>query len=136
MSQVRVQEAREADVPAIERLIQRTALLTDPPPPLLDWTTVISARGAVVAIQGDRVAGVMVLWPHPGHVRVERFTIDPLARGAGVGGALLDHAELLAIAGGTNTVHLVPGAVTPGVLAFAARRGFVERDAVLEKRLA
>lgn len=136
MSEVRVHQAREADVPAIERLVGRTGPLTDPPAPVLDWATVISALGAVVAILDDRIAGVMVLWPHPGHVRIERFTVDPAARGGGVGSALLDHAELLAIRAGTNAVRLVPDAVTPGVLAFAAGHGFVERDGVLEKRLA
>jgi ribosomal protein S18 acetylase RimI-like enzyme len=135
MSGVRIQEAREADVPAIERLIERTGPLAGLPGPLLDWTTVISARGAAVAIQHDRIAGVLVLWPHPGHVRIERFAVDPAARGGGVGSALLDHAELLAIGTGTNTVRLVPTAVTPGVVAFASRHGFAVRDGVLEKRL-
>ena len=136
MSEVRVQEAREADVPAIERLIARSGPLADPPAPLLDWATVISARGAVVAILEDRIAGVMVLWPHPAHVRIERLTIDPAARGGGVASALLDHAELLAIGTGTNAVRLVPTAVTPGVVAFASRHGFADHDGVLEKRLA
>lgn len=132
MSETRIQQAREADVPAIERLFDRTAPLA----PRLDWATVISALGAFVAIQDDRIAGAMVLWPHPDHIRMEVLTVDPAVRGAGVGRALLDHAELLAIASGTNSVRLTSGSVTPGVLAFAARHGFADRDGVLEKRLA
>lgn len=132
MSETRILQAREADVPAIERLVDRTAPLA----PRLDWATVISALGAFVATQDDRIAGAMVLWPHPDHMRIEVFTVDPAVRGAGVGRALLDHAELLAIESGTNSVRLVSGSVTPGVLAFAARHGFADRDGVLEKRLA
>ena len=97
-------------MPAIERLVDRSG----PLPPRLDWATVISALGAFVAVQDDRIAGVMVLWPHPDHVRIEAFTV------------------LLAV--GTGPVRLLPGAVTPGVLAFTQRHGFVDRDGVLEKR--
>ncbi|MBW4040586.1 MAG: GNAT family N-acetyltransferase [Acidobacteria bacterium] len=130
MTTTRVQQAREADVAEIERLVERSG----PRAARLDWSTVISALGAFVAVADDRIAGVMVLWPHPDHVRIEAFTIDPAERGGGVGGALLDHAERLAA--GTGGLRLLAEAVTPGVLAFAAGRGFVERDGVLEKRLA
>lgn len=132
---MRVAAARDADVPGIERLTARAALLVDPPPPPVDWATVISALGAVVAVRDDRIAGVLVLWPHPDHVRIERLAVDPAARGAGVGSALLDHAELLAIGNGTNAVRLVPDAVTPGAVAFAIAHGFGELGGVLEKRL-
>lgn len=115
-------------MPAIERVVDRSG----PLPPRLDWATVISALGAFVAVQDDRIAGVMVLWPHPDHVRIEAFTVDPAARGGGVALAMLDHAVLLAV--GTGPVRLLPGAVTPGVLTFAQRHGFVDRDGVLEKR--
>jgi GNAT superfamily N-acetyltransferase len=136
MSAVRVVTAREADVPAIERLVARAALLVDPAPPPVDWATTISALGAVVAVLDDRLVGVAVLWPHPDHVRIERFAVDPASRGSGVGRALLDRSELLAIETGTNAVRLLPAAVTPGVLAFASTHGFAQRDGVLEKRLA
>ena len=126
MSTIRVQRARDADIPAIERLAVRTGPLH----PLLDWATVISALGAFVAIADDRIAGVMVLWPHPDHARIEAFMIDPAARGAGVGGALLDHAEST----GGGSVRLLADAVTPGVRAFAAGRGYVLLDGVLERR--
>lgn len=121
-----MQTAREADVPAIVRLVCRTG----PDAPRWDWPTVISALGAFVAVQDRRIVGVMLLWPHPGHARIEGFMIDPAARGSGVGGALLDHAVLL----GGGTVHLLPRTVTPGVLAFALGHGFIETDGVLVKR--
>ena len=132
MAEVRVTVAREADVPAIERL---AALAPVHLAPAADWHTIVSALGAVVARTDGRLAGVLVLWPHPDHVRIERLVVDPAARGGGAGRTMLDHAELVAIETGTNVVRLVPDAVTPGVVAFAERNGFARSGPVLEKRL-
>ena len=132
MSTVRMRTAREADVPAIRRIVAdafapfttRTGIV--PAPVGTDWATVISALGAVVALVDDRIAGVLVLWPHPDHVLVETLAVSPSDQHSGVGASLLDRAELLAIETGVNAVRLSANAAMTEPLAYYPRRGFVE----------
>jgi len=150
MSGTRVRAARNADIPAIERLVAdafaafvtRTGIR--PAPLGHDWTTVISAVGASVATRDERIVGVLVLWPHPDHVLVDTLVIAPEEQGGGIGSALLDRAELTAIETGANAVRLSTIAAMTEALAFTSRRGFTEvgRDVQdgfdrvrLEKRL-
>ena len=121
---LRVRTAREADVPAIRRFV----------PAPVDWATVVSALGAVVAVEDEVVQGVLVRWPHPTHVLIERIAVGPHARRAGVGSVLLDVAEREAIEAGVNAVRSrAGGAHDP----FLRRHGYLLSDdgAVLEKRL-
>jgi ribosomal protein S18 acetylase RimI-like enzyme len=86
-----------------------------------------------------------VAWPHPDHVLVETLAVAPGAQGAGIGTALLDRSEILAIEGGSNVVRLSTNAAMTDALAYSRRHGFAEVgrgsehgfDRVhLEKRLA
>ena len=65
-----------------------------PAPMLADYDELIG-RGVVdVAVAaGDRVIGVIVLWPEPDHLYVDNIAVDPAIRGTGAGGALLAHAD-------------------------------------------
>lgn len=129
---MRVRAARDADVAAITAVVHAafapfTAATGIVPAPLAtDWPTVISALGAQVATRDDRVVGVLVLWPHPGHVLVETLAVDPSAQAGGVGTVLLDRAELLAIESGSNRVRLSTNAAMADSLDYYDRRGFVE----------
>ena len=148
---MRVRTARNADVPAIEAVVAAAfapfvaASGVVPAPLSTDWETVISALGAVVATRDEHVVGVLVVWPHPDHVLVETLAVAPEEQGTGVGTALLDRSELLAIEGGSNTVRLYTNAAMTTALAWYPRHGFSEvarrtehgYDRVhLEKRLA
>ena len=132
MSGIRVRAAREADVPAVVRLVAdafapfvaRTGVV--PAPLATDWPTVVSALGALVALRDDRVVGVLVRWPHPDHVLVETLAVAPAEQGAGVGTVLLDTAERLAIELGVNAVRLCTNAAMTENLVYYPRRGFVE----------
>ncbi|WP_158590032.1 GNAT family N-acetyltransferase [Amnibacterium setariae] len=151
MPVTRLRAARDADVPEIAAVVDaafaafvaRTGIR--PAPLGTDWPTTISALGALVATREDRVVGVLVLWPHPGHVLVETLAVLPAEHGTGLGSLLLDRAELTAIESGTNAVRLATNAAMTEAREFYSRRGFVERgrwtqqgyDRVhLEKRLA
>ena len=131
MTGIRLRSAREADVPAVERLVasafaafvERTGIR--PVPLGTDWRTVVSALGAVVALRDDHVVGVLVLWPHPDHVLIETLAVAPAEQGTGVGTALLDRAELLSIETGSNTVRLYTNAAMTDALDWYPRRGFV-----------
>jgi N-acetylglutamate synthase-like GNAT family acetyltransferase len=138
MSRTIVRTARDADVPEIERLVARAG--ADAP---LDWATLISALGVTVATRDDRVAGVLVAWPHPDHVLVDLLAVAPDAQDGRIGTALLDGAELLAIETGADAVRVRAdrGAAGPlGVLVqhgFTATAGRASDDGrvLLEKRL-
>jgi ribosomal protein S18 acetylase RimI-like enzyme len=132
MSGTRVRAARNADVPEIEQVVadafaaftSRTGIR--PAPLATDWPTVVSALGASVATRDERVVGVLVLWPHPDHVLVDVLAVAQEEQGGGIGSALLDRAELLAVETGTNTVRLHTNAAMAEALAWYPRRGFVE----------
>jgi N-acetylglutamate synthase-like GNAT family acetyltransferase len=134
VSGTRVRAARNADIPRIEQVVTdafaafvaRSGIR--PTPLSLDWETVISALGAVVATRDDRIVGVLVLWPHPDHVLVDTLAVAPDQQGGGVGSALLDRAELVAIETGANAVRLHTNAGMREALAYYPRRGFVEVD--------
>ena len=121
---LRIRAAREADVPAILRFV----------PAPVDWATVVSALGAVVATEDEAVRGVLVRWPHPTHVLIERLAVAPHARRGGVGSALLDVAEREAIESGVNAVRAAAGGAHDP---FLRRHGYapIRDGAVLEKRL-
>lgn len=148
---MRVRGARNADIPAIEAVVADAfaAFLAAtgivPAPMSTDWETVISALGAFVAIREDRVVGVLVMWPHPDHVLVETLAVAAEDQGGGVGTALLDRSEVLAVEGGTDVVRMHADAATTQALAWCQRHGFVDAGrrtehgyerVHLEKRLA
>lgn len=124
--------ARQADVPALEALVagafaafvRRTGVR--PAPLATDWQTVVSALGVSVATRDDRIVGVLVLWPHPDSVLVETLAVAPEEQGRGVGSALLDRAELLAVETGSNALRLSTNAAMTEALAFTSRHGFTE----------
>jgi ribosomal protein S18 acetylase RimI-like enzyme len=128
----RVRTARNVDVPAIEAVVSeafapflaRTGIR--PAPLDTDWPTVVSALGASVATRDERIVGVLVLWPHPDHVLVETLAVAPQEQGGGIGSALLDRAELVAIESGSSTVRLYTNAAMTEALAYYPRRGFTE----------
>ncbi|GAA2754618.1 GNAT family N-acetyltransferase [Amnibacterium kyonggiense] len=134
MSEVRVRAARNADVPALERLIEdafapftaRTGIV--PAPRSIDWATTISALGAEVAVLADRVVGVLVTWPHPDHLLVDVLAVAPSAQGSGVGRTLLAHARAAAARTGRDRLRLCTNAGMTASLAWYGRQGFVETD--------
>jgi ribosomal protein S18 acetylase RimI-like enzyme len=131
MSQTVVRLAREADIDDVEQVVAaafaaftaRTGIV--PAPRSLDWPTVVSALAASVAVQEDRVVGVLVVWPHPDHLLIDTLAVDPAAQGRGIGSALLAHADRLADG---RPLRLYTNAQMDDALTFYRRRGFAETD--------
>lgn len=129
MTTIQVRPARAADVPDVERVVRRafapftarTGIV--PAPRSTDWPTVVSALGAVVALAGDRLVGVLVLWPHPDHLRIDTLAVDPEAQGTGVGTALLGDADRVADG---RPLRLSTNAGMAEARAWYLRHGFVE----------
>lgn len=141
MSGTRVRAARNAEIPAVESLVaeafapftRRTGVV--PAPLSIDWATTISAAAASVAVQDDRVVGVLVLWPRPGSVLVDTLAVDPAAQGSGVGIALLAHAASVATARDVHVLRLSTNVAMTDSLAWYLRHGFVETGRGVEDGL-
>lgn len=104
-------------------------------PAAVDWETVVSALGALVVTQHGVVQAVVVRWPHPTHVLVERIAVAPHARRGGAGSALLDVVEREAIEAGVNAVRARAGGAHDPFLRAHGYSPAGDGD-VLEKRLA
>jgi ribosomal protein S18 acetylase RimI-like enzyme len=131
MAAVRVRDAREVDVPAIEHLVlaafSRYAerMTVAPAPVTADYATLVSAHGCAVAERDGRVVGVLVRWPHPDHVYVETLAVAPEAQGGGIGALLLATAEDEAAAAGLDAVRLHTNAAMTENLEWYPRHGYV-----------
>lgn len=132
MSEVRVRRARDADVAAVATVVSdafapfvaRTGIV--PEPVRTDWPTVVSAAGARVAVSGERVVGVLVVWPHPDHLLLELVAVAPDVRGSGVGRILMDHAEREARDLELPAIRLYTNAAMTDAVAYHGRRGYAE----------
>jgi ribosomal protein S18 acetylase RimI-like enzyme len=84
----------------VERIGRRPGPMDD------DYATRVREADVFVAELGARVAGLIVLEPADDHVLIENVAVDPAHQGAGVGRALLAHAEEFARDRGTGEVRL------------------------------
>jgi len=131
---VNLRPARPDEAAAIADLVRRAYAIyaprmdRPPAPVLADYPALIS-RGVVdVLPDGDRLVGVLVMWPEGDHLFVENIAIDPADQGKGIGRQLMRFAESRAQALGLTAVELYTNVVMTENLAFYARLGFVEVD--------
>ena len=71
-----------------------------PAPMLDDYKALIRAEAVTVAIDGDEVAGLIVMWARPDHWYVDNVAVWPERQGTGIGSILLARAEHVARAAG------------------------------------
>lgn len=130
---LRIRPAAAAEADEIRRIVDDAyghyvpRLGRKPAPMLADYDELIG-RGAVrVAVDaGDRVIGVIVLWPEPDHLYVDNIAVDPEIRGTGAGGALLAYADEAARAAGRSEIRLYTNEAMTENLAYYPRRGYTE----------
>ncbi|HUR62793.1 MAG TPA: N-acetyltransferase [Candidatus Thermoplasmatota archaeon] len=75
-----------------------------------------------------RLSGLLVLWHFPHRLRVYDIATDPAARGQGLGGMLLAHAESLAHAAGCSWLTLEAEEADQRLVAWYQRHGFAAVD--------
>ena len=91
-----------------------------------DYGRAVASGEAWVAVQGDRIVGLVVLPPAEDHLLLENVAVLPEAQGRGVGSRLLQLAEEQALALGLRQVRLYTNEAMTENLAYYARRGYRE----------
>lgn len=94
-----IRPATEADVPAVAAIVydayvKYVARIGRQPGPMLDDYAARVAAGEVsVCVEGDAIAGILVLEPAPDHLLLDNIAVAPAWQGRGVGRMLLDFAD-------------------------------------------
>ncbi len=112
-----VNAAYEAYVAAIGR---------KPAPMLADYAQLIDDGLVRVAVSGDAVVGVIVMWPEEDHLYVDNVAVLPELQGRGVGAALLRVAEVTARESDRAEIRLYTNAAMTANLDYYPRHGFIE----------
>ncbi len=127
-----VEQAVDADVPAIEQLVHEAyepyvARIGREPGPLLeDYAAVVRDGRALVARRDGAVVGLLISSVHPGHILVENIAVRASERGTGLGARLLAIADDQARAHRVAEVRLYTHEKMTENLVYYPRRGFIE----------
>lgn len=122
------------DVPRIEALVKAAyspyveRIGAEPAPMTANYAAVVQSQGVVLAYDGARLLGVLVTEPHPNYLLIENVAVAPQAQGMGIGGRLLDHAEMEAKDLGLPKLRLYTNAKMTENLGYYYRRGYREVD--------
>ncbi|WP_125099287.1 GNAT family N-acetyltransferase [Leucobacter chromiireducens] len=127
-------QATGVDVPAIEALVRAAyepyveRIGREPAPMSADYREAVEAGRVILAVDGERVIGVLVTEASSDALLIENVAVSPDAQGLGIGALLLDHAETQARALGLGTLRLYTNAKMTENLSYYPRRGYVEVD--------
>lgn len=127
-----IRTAAPADVADVRRIVDAAyghyvpRMGRKPAPMLADYDDLIARGVADVAVVGDQVVGVIVLWSEADHLYVDNIAVDPGIKGTGAGGALLVHADEAARAAGRSEIRLYTNEAMTENLDYYPRRGFIE----------
>jgi ribosomal protein S18 acetylase RimI-like enzyme len=103
--------------------------LGGPPRPMTDdYAEVVRTHTVVVAERGGEILGLIVLGVDDEGFFVDNVAVDPAHQGAGVGRALLEHAETAARDAGFDSIYLYTHERLVENLALYSRIGYVEYD--------
>jgi ribosomal protein S18 acetylase RimI-like enzyme len=129
-----IRPARPADVGAIEQIVERAyggyveRIGMRPGPMDADYAEKV--RGGLVSVveKDGEVVGLLVLVEMPDHLLVENVAVDPEHHGAGIGRALLAHAERHAREAALGELRLYTHSKMTENRAFYRRLGYREID--------
>ena len=130
--QITIRAARAQDEPEIRTCVHAAYSLYverigKPPAPMLDDYTELINRGVVrVADRGDRLDGLIIMWPEGDHFYVDNIAVHPDAQGKGVGAALLADADESASRAGHDEIRLYTNNTMVENIDYYPRKGYVE----------
>jgi len=98
----------------------------EPAPMVADYTALIAGGLVRVAVDGDVLLGVIVMWPEPDHLYVDNVAVMPEAQGRGIGTLLLGVADGEARRAGLGEIRLYTNEKMTANLSYYPRHGFTE----------
>jgi ribosomal protein S18 acetylase RimI-like enzyme len=134
MTAVRLRPATDADVPGLGEVVEAAyghyvERMGRPPRPMTDdYAEVVRRFEVTVAELGGEIVGLIVLGTDDDGFVVDNVAVDPAHQGAGVGRALLEHAEAEARKAGFDSIYLYTHEVMTENLALYERIGYVEYE--------
>ena len=103
-----------------------------PAPMLDDYRSLIRAEAVTVALDGDELAGLIVMWARPDHWYVDNVAVWPDRQGTGIGSILLAHADTVARAAGFAEIRLYTNEAMTANTTYYEHRGYVETHRSVE----
>jgi ribosomal protein S18 acetylase RimI-like enzyme len=97
-----------------------------PAPMLADYPRLIASGHVRVAVSGESIVGVIVMWPEPDHLYIDNVAVLPEAQGRGIGRVLLDAADDAAVERGHHEIRLYTNEAMTANLGYYPRRGYLE----------
>ena len=137
-SEVRIRPATAADRAGVVACVNAAyeqyiaAIGKKPAPMLADYTRLIDDGFVRVAVAGDSLVGVIVMWPEADHLYVDNVAVLPETQGTGLGATLLGEADAEALRSGHDEIRLYTNEKMTANLGYYLRRGFVETHRVDE----
>jgi ribosomal protein S18 acetylase RimI-like enzyme len=134
VSGVSLRPATVADVPTMSELVRAAyghyvERLGAPPRPMTDdYAEVIRSYRVIVAERDGEIVGLVVFGVSDEGFFIDNVAVDPSHQGAGVGKALLEHAEIAARCAGFESLFLYTHERMTENLALYSRIGYVEYD--------
>jgi ribosomal protein S18 acetylase RimI-like enzyme len=129
-----LRRATEADVPRLAELVEAAyghyveRIGARPRPMTDDYADVVREFQVTVAERGGEVIGLVALGVTDEGFVVDNIAVDPRHQGAGVGRALLEHAEAEARRAGFDSIYLYTHETMNENLDLYRRIGYVEYD--------
>jgi GNAT superfamily N-acetyltransferase len=127
-----IRRAVAADVAAIERIVhdayvKYVARIGKQPGPMLDdYAARVAAGEVFVGVEGDEVAGILVLERASDHLLLDNIAVAPAWQGRGVGRLLLDFADAEARRAGYAELRLYTHVLMHENIALYTRLGWQE----------
>jgi ribosomal protein S18 acetylase RimI-like enzyme len=125
-----VRPATAADLPGLRAIAAAAYAIyvprigREPAPMTADYKSAVARSEVWVALDGEEIAGLLVLVPHPDHLLLENIAVRPAAQGRGIGARLLALAEQEAARLGQREIRLYTNAAMTENLAYYPRHGY------------
>ena len=132
MSGIRLRRATQADAPRLREVVRAAygryveRVGREPRPMVENYVDVVAAKQVTVAERDGEIAGLVVLDVEDEGFVVDNVAVDPAHQGAGVGRALLEHAEAAARKAGFDSIYLYTHELMTENVALYERIGYVE----------
>lgn len=97
----------------------------EPMPMRADYGRNIHEHRIDLLVADDRIVGVLETMNRPDHLWIENIAVTPELQGNGLGGRLLDHAEVLASNAGLGQVRLLTNGAFETNVALYRHAGYV-----------